>query len=205
MKIIKDNGGFTILELMVALTVFSIAMSIISGLFIQTLHTQKILAAAIESSSNTSLMLEQLSREIRLGYNFTTSTNSCGPLLTDFSSGIAFRRFRGAGTAVVVYEWNKTSSTLARTEEMGATAEVTSENVMANRICFRVTQNGSAGNPWLITIVGNISPRNLGVEGRGANLETTISSRVLPSDISSIATCPAGWSARFPQYSTCPF
>lgn len=205
MQLPKHNEGFTILELMVALSVFSIAMSIISGLFIQTLHTQKILGAAIEASSNTSLMIEQVSREIRLGYNFTTSTVPCSAQLPDFSAGIAFRRFRSASTAVVVYEWSQTSSTLERTEEVEATADITSPNVMANRICFRVSQNGSAGNPWLITILGNISPRNLGVDGKGADIETAISSRVLPSDISTIGTCPGSWITRFKHFTTCPF
>ncbi len=204
MKTLRNNEGFTILELMVALSVFSVAMSIISGLFIQTLHTQKILGASIEASSNTSLMIEQMSREIRLGYNFTTSTAPCSALLPDFSAGLAFRRFRGASTAVVAYEWNTTSSTLERTEEMGVTSDITSPNVKANRVCFRVSQNGSAGNPWLITILGNISPRNLGVDDKGANIETTISSRVLPSDISTIGVCPAGWLARFTHFSVCP-
>ncbi len=200
----ERNAGFTIVELLVALSVFSIAMSIIGGLFIQTIHTQKILGAVIEASSNTGLMFEQMSRELRLGYNFTTSSVPCSAALPDFATGVAFRRFRGTTTTVVVYEWNRTSSTLERTEEMGNTVPVTSPDVAANRACFRVDQGGSPKNPWRITIIGNISPRNLEVEGRAANLETTVSSRVLPSDISETSLCPVGWLARFANWSSCP-
>lgn len=199
----NNNGGFTLVELMVALSVFTIAMSIISGLFIQALRAQKVLNAVIESSSNTSLMLEQLSREIRLGYSFATSTVPCGAGLPDFAAGIAFHRFRGGSTRVVAYEWNQTAGTLDRTEDMGEAQALSSANVKVNRACFRVSQSGANG-PWRVTILGNISPRMFAVAERSANLETTISSRVLPSDIVTPGTCPSGWLTRFTHWTQCP-
>ena len=201
----QHNGGFTIVELIVAVSVFITAMSIISGLFVKTLHTQKILGAVIEASSNTSLTLEQMAREIRLGFYFSPSSVTCGPGLSDFSRGIAFKRFRGATSTVIVYEWNAAQGTLERTEEMNATEAITSANVIVSKLCFRVDQGGSAQNPWRITILANVSPKAPDAANKGANLQTTISSRILPSDVSGVTkgVCLPGWSARFPTMS-CP-
>ena len=198
------NKGFTIVELLVAMSVFVTAMSIISGLFIKTLHTQKILGAVIESSSNTSLMLEQMAREIRLGYFFTTSTVPCGGGQTDFYQGLAFKRLRGATSTVVAYEWNTTNSILERTEEMNATEALTSANVTASRLCFRVSQGGLPNNPWRITILSNVSPKIAEATGKGANLQTTISSRILPTDVTNPGVCLGGWLARFTNWTRCP-
>ena len=58
-------SGFTLVELLVAIGVFSILISVAVGTFARALRTQRQTAALIAANSNASLVLEQMAREIR--------------------------------------------------------------------------------------------------------------------------------------------
>src|SRR3972149_8733487 len=62
--------AFTIIELIVAMTVFVVLMSIAAGGFIHLLKSQRVVAGLMEANDSASLSLEQMAREIRTGYNF---------------------------------------------------------------------------------------------------------------------------------------
>lgn len=71
MKILNSkNKGFTVIELIVAMTVFVLLMSIAAGGFVHLLKNQRIVAALMAANDSASLTLEQMAREIRTGYNF---------------------------------------------------------------------------------------------------------------------------------------
>ena len=63
--------GFTIIELMVAMTVFLVVVGISSGIFTRTIRTQRIVTDMSASLNNVTLALEQIAREARTGYFFT--------------------------------------------------------------------------------------------------------------------------------------
>jgi len=66
----KSQAGFTLVELIVAMSIFLIAIVIIVGAFIRSLRTQRIVNHLMAVNSNTSLVIEQMAREIRTGYEF---------------------------------------------------------------------------------------------------------------------------------------
>src|SRR6185295_7895950 len=86
------RGGFTLVELLVAITLFSIAISIAIGGFVRALHTERQLIALIAANSNASLAIEQIAREIRTGTGFACASGEspCSEL-----------SFTNAGGAVV--------------------------------------------------------------------------------------------------------
>src|SRR3989338_8853650 len=65
--------GFTVVELMVAMSMFLILIGVAAGTFLETLRTQKIITELSAANDNATQAIEQLSREIRTGYNFQTS------------------------------------------------------------------------------------------------------------------------------------
>lgn len=77
--------GFTIIELMVAMTIFIVVISISSGVFINSLKTQRAVLALMAANDNASLTIEQISREIRTGSEFQTNAN--GDRLDFISAG----------------------------------------------------------------------------------------------------------------------
>lgn len=66
----QNSNGFTVIELIVAMTVFVVLMSIAAGGFVHLLKNQRIVAALMTANDSASLTLEQMAREIRTGYNF---------------------------------------------------------------------------------------------------------------------------------------
>lgn len=72
----KIKNGFTVVELIVAMGIFVILMSVAAGGFINLLRNQRIIAALISVNDSMNLTLEQMAREIRTGYNFEKISDS---------------------------------------------------------------------------------------------------------------------------------
>ena len=72
MKENRENNrmGFTLVEVLVAIGVFSIVVAIATGGFVSSLRTERQVASLISAQSNASLVLEQMAREVRTGYLF---------------------------------------------------------------------------------------------------------------------------------------
>jgi type II secretory pathway pseudopilin PulG len=167
-QIIKDNKeGFTLAELLVAMSVFIIVTVVAVGAFIQSLKSERHLVAMIAVDNDVGTALEQMARDIRTGYLFATST--------DPSQALSFYNASGDLTTY------GTSSTNILVRDGVA---ITSNNVIVKKLDFIVTQTGGrACYPWRVTI-------NLGIGAAGADqsvaptyIQTTMSSRVLPKDV----------------------
>ncbi|MEK7114752.1 MAG: prepilin-type N-terminal cleavage/methylation domain-containing protein [Patescibacteria group bacterium] len=153
--------GFTIIELMVAMTIFIVVISISSGVFINSLKTQRSVLALMAANDNASLTIEQISREIRTGSEF--QTNGSGDRL----------EFVSAGGNPVIYQLQNNS--IRRNGEA-----ITAGNVKVEYLLFKL--QGEAPDDRKSTRV----TINLGVNavGKGltdfvTNIQTTISARRL--------------------------
>jgi prepilin-type N-terminal cleavage/methylation domain-containing protein len=62
--------GFTLIEMLVTVGLFTIIIAIAVGGFTNAIRTQQQVSSLISAQSNVSLALEQMSREIRTGYLF---------------------------------------------------------------------------------------------------------------------------------------
>src|SRR5262245_61681011 len=69
-KGIRQRGGFTLIEVIVAIGVFSILFAIAAGGFLSALRAERQAAALLAAESNASIALERIAREIRTGYYF---------------------------------------------------------------------------------------------------------------------------------------
>ncbi|MEK7086756.1 MAG: type II secretion system protein [Patescibacteria group bacterium] len=173
MKKLKLEKGFTMVELIVAMSVFSIAISLATGAFARAIKTQRILNNLMSVNSNASLTVEQMAREIRTGYNFGVSQDAgaeCGNILT-------FVRSRDGAT--VSYKWNEERKSIDFQEGDGNFLPLTATNVFVQNLCFLKTES----DPWRITFyltLGSTDPR---LRENILNFQTTISSRILPQVI----------------------
>ncbi len=158
LEIRTARGGFTIIELMVAMSLFVIVVGIASGTFVRSLRTQRQVVALMAANDNASLTLEQMTREIRTG--------------TAFSSG-------GGRLSFTNYDNESVEYALVDGELERNGRPLTSRNVLVTYLSF-VLRGADVGDgvSTRITI-------RMGVSGRGAmetfvtRLQTTVSSRVL--------------------------
>lgn len=86
MKKPEKQQGFTLIELIVGMSIFSIVVVVISGIFTQTVKFQKIVANRAAAIDNLGLAMEEMVRGIRTAVSFDSLES--GPLLsfTDYEN-----------------------------------------------------------------------------------------------------------------------
>ncbi|MEK7193915.1 MAG: prepilin-type N-terminal cleavage/methylation domain-containing protein [Patescibacteria group bacterium] len=168
---LKTNTGFTLIELLVAMMLFIILLSIAVGGFIRALRTQRAIVALMEANDNVSFALEQMAREIRVGYHFTKLSDSELQFVNAQNLVIWYRLNDGT------IERGVESATLQRTYK-----KITADSVKISN--FNIALFGAEdgdGFPPRITISLSVNIRGAGLEklNISTNVQTTVSSRIL--------------------------
>jgi type II secretory pathway pseudopilin PulG len=169
---LKENG-FTLVEVLIAIASFIIIVSIIIGGFSGALHSQRQAIALLNANYNSSLVLEQMAREIRMGTNFCVNqTTPCS------ESQLVFTNAYGQK---VVYRLN--NSGIEKSIDGGTSfKKITADDVVVDYLKFILSgQNFGDGKQTRITILLGIKSKESGVSGSVINLQTTISPRFLDS------------------------
>lgn len=174
----KHNQAFTVVELLTAMAIFSILLAIVVGIFIQSLRSQRILIHLIAINDNTGLVLEQMAREIRSGYDFCDENQALCDTVN--FSNLSFFNYRGE---MVNYVFN---SDAKRVERNGLI--LTAPDVEVRDLKFRVYQDdndenpiNNICNPWRIVITMEVGSSNHRIS-QISRLQTTVSSRILPRE-----------------------
>ncbi|MEX2411128.1 MAG: type II secretion system protein [Candidatus Paceibacterota bacterium] len=180
-KTIKNKKGFTMIEFIVGMSVFIIAATIISGLFIRSIKAQRQSNHLTVLNSDTGLVMEKIIREAREGHSFTSpaSSGSCSEDL------IFIRNIEGKDTAINYGLQNGnivlSQDTNIESPSFNSFMPLNSSQVKIQELCFIKTQETS-GDPWRITIIikaGSIDPDI----AYTSNIQTTVAARFLPQDI----------------------
>lgn len=179
-----SQSGFTLVELLVAMGIFSVLVTIAVGVFVNTARNQRLLIDLIAVNNNAGGVLEQMAREIRTGYRFCEGQNPASACDTK-ENKLTFENHRGER---VTYAYDETRRAVTRTVG-GTTSNLTAGEAYISYLSFMVAQknqNSDSGDdqcsPWRITIVMGVRPRNAALEDRVTRLQTTVSSRVLPAE-----------------------
>ncbi len=206
LKRVNKNGGFTVVEMMVAAGFFVVVLGIVVGGFTSAIRAQRDIAALISVNNNMGLVLEQIAREIRVGRNFCLRVDemlpNCPPgqdiSVLPWSRTnsraetvvLEFQRLRGSVLTTVHYEWDAATKTIYRKE--GATAldvslaerePITASNVVVGNLNFIVSNKKDNYYPWRFTISATVSP--MGVAAGTIpeqTIQTTVSPRFLPNE-----------------------
>lgn len=155
---LKTNKGFTVIELMVAVGLFIIVVGIASGTFVQSLRTQRNVAGLMAANDNASLTLEQMTREIRTGKNFSST---------------------GSRLSFINYQNELVSYALIEGAIHRNGAPLTSKNVLVSHLSFILMGEAPGdGTQTRVTILLGVSARGR-LESFITRLQTTISPRIL--------------------------
>jgi prepilin-type N-terminal cleavage/methylation domain-containing protein len=166
-----SNKGFTMVELIVAMAVFIVLLTVAVGTFVKIMRTQRGLIDRMAVNSNTGLVLEQIVREIRTGYFFCgDGTSACN----ESGSSISFINHEGKSIS-----YSLSGGAIIQTIG-GNSVVLTAADVLIKDLNFQVTQaDGNICNPWRITVKMKIASRDSEPE-RDVKIQSTVSSRVLP-------------------------
>jgi prepilin-type N-terminal cleavage/methylation domain-containing protein len=189
MKNFKSQKGFTLIELLVAMSLFIVFISIASGGFVRALRTQRAIVALMAVNDNVSLTLEQISREMRTGYNFCTKDQPVISVSSEAFPDCASLdknelMFVNASNDVVFYKWDG-KAVLKGTSDvfLNKTYEkITGDNVKVRNFNIKLMGNEKGDDyPPRITISISVSPDSdiSYLNDIYTNVQSTISSRSL--------------------------
>lgn len=172
----KSESGFTIVELLVAMSIFVIILTIAVGVFVSALRNQRLLTEQMAVNNNAALVLEQMAREMRTGYNFPPAIGAC-------SDSITFTNSQKGDNATYAL----LAGGITRTEG-GVTKTLTASDVVVKNLCFRVFQYSGSGakqecSPPRVLIAMEVGIKNTSSKAQSTHLETVVSSRILPAEI----------------------
>lgn len=149
----KRNKGFTLIELMVATSIFIIIMlTSMSSLFV-LLDSGKNSRALRFAMDNVNFAMESMTRSIRMGTNYycvpTGQSMPTGMNLTrDCLSGGTFIAFvpQGSTTSRVGYRWNTENKTLDRCTSPSECVNIVSPDVSIDKLTFFVKGSHPSDN-----------------------------------------------------------
>ena len=157
--------GFTIIELLVAMSLFLVLVAVATGTFIQTLRTQRIITELTAANDNATQVIEQMSREIRTGFSFVDSTDTTLKFVNYRNEQVSYKLVGGSISRCV-------GGCQSDTDFLPITApEVKVERLKFTNSGIDLTDNF----PPRITVTLSI----LGPKDVKVNLQTTVSSRVI--------------------------
>jgi prepilin-type N-terminal cleavage/methylation domain-containing protein len=203
--------GFTLIEMLVTVGLFTIIITIAIGGFLRAIATQREVSSLIAAQSNVSLTLEQMARQMRTGYLFCNSPynettgvfvsgkTASPPALPDCDCTYSVSPApQGSWTcqAIDFYDSNsdeiryQLSASGTIMESINSASPSAFQPVTGNDVSVKYLQfqllGETEGDHWppRITISIGIAPSSTdpAVSSDVSNLETTVSARTIDCD-----------------------
>ncbi|OGG39632.1 hypothetical protein A2116_00655 [Candidatus Jorgensenbacteria bacterium GWA1_49_17] len=186
MKFTKNKrSGFTLTELIVAMSVFIVAITIAVGAFVRAIRTQRAVNHLLSLNSNMSLVIERMAREIRTGYDFSLNNVPEDGCIGNQTGEL---EFTNSNADSVFYR--RENGVIARMECAGANCAgevfepLTASNVKIDRLCFLNTGNLENGkDPWRVTLFLKVGSTEPALAGQFIDIQTTAAARTLPQEL----------------------
>lgn len=170
----QRQEGSTLIELLIALSIFSIFVVVAIGGFIQSLSNQRLVLKLMSATDNMSLTLEQMMREMRVGYHFFSTGDAVQFERPDQENGITVEK-------LVTYSWDSDAQNIRRIvsnlDGSNQISEVvTAQDVEVSHFDVVSTRENDPG-PYRTTLSLGVSATD---KGRTVTnyIQTTVSSRV---------------------------
>ncbi len=177
----ESPAGFTIIELLVAIGVFSVVISIAVGGLVSALRSQRQVAALIAADNNVSLTLEQMAREVRTGYDFCRPGLACAPPsgCPPLCPFVATNELDFYNSQSQLITYRLTANGIERGVG-GAFSQITGGKVIIQYLQFTLFGNlqNDLWPPRIVISIG-VTANTTGLLGSVINLQTTISARQL--------------------------
>jgi len=191
------QGGFSLIELLVSLSLFIVVLTMSIGSLLVLINANAKAQNIQASVSNVQFALDSMAREIRTGYSYYCSTsastdmtggytqnNDCdrGVYLSFIEGGESISG--GASNSRIAYRYNGTDKTIERKVGSGSWIRLTDPTVVVETMYFNVNNSGTLedDNSQLqanatIYIKGTVA----GVSDTDAafEIQTTVTKRVL--------------------------
>jgi prepilin-type N-terminal cleavage/methylation domain-containing protein len=174
-KLSKSKSGFTLVESLVAITVFLVVVTMVGSIYISFVRQERRLYEFLKTENNIRFALEYIGRDIRMAHDFNFENNfsvSGTETLTfdDYTS-------KSGEPHPVTYVFNNKNIQVTRYDSISA-INLLEENVKVNSFKFYITDGEQSvppnKQPTVIIVLGAVDQY-----GNEYNLETAVTPRNL--------------------------
>ena len=181
---LKINKGFTLVEILVAVALFTVIASFSTGAVLSIFDANNRARASKTVVDNLNLAIEDMVRTVRFGNNFHcgNSGNLASPTNCPDSSGSDLLDVTFKGD-VIVYRLNGTA--IQKSSDGGSNyTDITSPETSIDYLRFYVFNSQSSDNkqPYVVAVIKGHSGNKITAQS-SFSIETTISQRVLDFNI----------------------
>ena len=183
--------GFTLVEMLVAVSIFAIVMTISIGTLIVLLSAAGVAQSAQSITSNLSFAVDTIARHIRTGYDYycTNTVPADGAALpssigdcVDGASVFVFteQNQSGSGTQRVAYRFDSTEQALFQKVEDGSWVRLTSTEVIINPFSFTLVGSAEGDDVQpTVRILLKAEPADERANVYPFHIQTTVTSKQL--------------------------
>ena len=172
----KDSlTGFTLLEMIVAIGVFSIAVLIAVSSFLSLQSSEKKIQSSVNIQNNLRFALEIMAKDIRTGESYHCGADS-GVQPLDCPSGASSLTFKNTLGQTVIYR--KINSSIQKSSDGGVVFQpLTSSDITVDDLTFYVVGAPSNENLQPRVLITLKASSLVGASINEFNLETSVSQR----------------------------
>ena len=195
---LRLRRGFTLIEMMVALALFTVVITIAVGAFLSLIGQSSQLQGEQKVMTSLNFAMDSMTREIRTGVNYYCNSDVADmgsddetdmTLVRDCSGGLNGMSFieagsslsAGSGSARIAYGFDSASSSIVRQIAANSPQPMTSSDVKITGVWFYVSgaaplTDGSLKQPTVTIIIRAQDPED---SSQTYTLETTVTQRQL--------------------------
>ncbi|MEX2010250.1 MAG: type II secretion system protein [Parcubacteria group bacterium] len=185
MKNLKKNSGFTLLEIMVSLSIFMVVMTISMGAILNVYDANRKSRAESAVMGNLNLAVETMTREMRFGRNYHCGSTGVLTNPQNCASGGNYMSFLSSEGVQIIYR--QSGTLIEKSTSGGAFLAVTAPEVRVESLEFfvlgsTIEATGSEQQPRvLIKIKGNAGEK--AIARSEFALQTLVSQRRLDNGL----------------------
>ncbi len=170
-----SNRGFTLLEMIVALGVFSVAILLSVSSFLSLQNAEKKIQSAVNIQNNLRFAMEVMAKEIRTGESYHCGADS-GTEPLDCLSGSSSLTFKNALGQTIIYR--KIDSSIQKSSDGGTVFQpLTSPDIKVDEFKFFVIGAPSNENLQPRVLINLKASGQVGVNLNEVSLQTSVSQR----------------------------
>lgn len=166
-----QQKGFTLVEMIVAIFVFSVVMVVSTGALVSIIGANRKAQSVKSVMNNVAFSLDSMTRALRVGTDYDCGVSSCA------SEGSESLTFTDVDGREVQYRFNESSNQIERDIDGAGFQALTAPEVTVDRLMFYVDGVESDGQPRVLIVVGGRA--GVGKSETVFNIQTLVSQRSL--------------------------
>lgn len=153
----KNNRGFTLIEMLVSITLFSIVITIVIGTVLTIVDSNRKSQSLAIVMNNLNFAIESMTRDIKTANPTSDSSYSANNLIIDDNTGNNILTLEDSEGRKIVYKHDVTNKTITKNIDDGGDQPILSDDIVVEEFYVSVLGNVSGSQPRVFLFIDGYS------------------------------------------------